>query len=189
MGRLDCFTAKSRYSTMKENVDLVSVVQSAGVELKRSGSRYVGLCPFHADETPSFFVFPDGHFKCFGCGEHGDVIDFIQKIHGCTFKEALSIVGIEQGELTPKKREEIKKLQHQRKLIKAFRRWEIEATDQVTTFLRAARLLVGEIRDSETLEKYGHLYHQIPQLEYHLDVLISNDEQAKLGLFEAAYHG
>lgn len=46
-------------------------------------------CPFHNERTGSFKIFPDNHFKCFGCGEHGDVIDYIQKIHQMTFKEAV----------------------------------------------------------------------------------------------------
>jgi len=43
----------------KQSIDLVSVVESAGVELKQRGNRHVGLCPFHTEKTPSFYVFPD----------------------------------------------------------------------------------------------------------------------------------
>ena len=86
----------------KENIDLISVIESEGVGLKPSGHRHVGLCPFHAEKTPSFYVFPDGHYHCFGCHAHGDTISFIQKLHGLTFPEALKYLGIEQGRPTPK---------------------------------------------------------------------------------------
>lgn len=171
--------------TLKDSIDLVSVVQRAGVELKSAGSRHVGLCPFHGDKTPSFYVFPDGYFKCFGCGEYGDAVDFVEKLHGCTFKEALGILGVEQGELTPEKREEIKKLQHQRELVKAFRRWEINAADEAAMLCRCCRQILGEIKTPEDLEKYGDRYHDLESYQYHLDILIDHDDQAKLGLYNA----
>lgn len=50
-------------------------------------------CPFHQDKTPSFHAYDDGRrFKCFSCGESGDIIDFIQKLHACDFKEAVKIL-------------------------------------------------------------------------------------------------
>ena len=47
----------------KQNIDLVSVVEGVGIELKKRGTRHVGLCPFHSEKTPSFFIFPDNRFK------------------------------------------------------------------------------------------------------------------------------
>ena len=57
--------------------------------LRRSGSRLLGLCPFHEERTPSFFIFPDSHFHCYGCQAHGDVIDFVMKTKGISFIEAV----------------------------------------------------------------------------------------------------
>jgi len=64
----------------------------------REGHGYwQGLCPFHGEKEPSFTVYED-NFYCFGCGEHGDVIDFVMKKEGIDFKNALlklsEIVGI-----------------------------------------------------------------------------------------------
>ncbi|MFD0673484.1 CHC2 zinc finger domain-containing protein [Cohnella sp. GCM10027633] len=56
----------------------ISIVDVAGrfMQLRKFGSRYKGLCPYHSERTPSFIIYGDsGHFKCFGCGKHGDVID------------------------------------------------------------------------------------------------------------------
>lgn len=57
--------------------------------LRRSGLRLVGLCPFHKERTPSFFIFPDNHFHCYGCQAHGDVIDFVMRARGLNFIEAM----------------------------------------------------------------------------------------------------
>jgi len=76
---------------IKKRVDIVDVI-SDYVNLKRVGKLYMGRCPFHEDKTPSFAVYLDGYYKCFGCGASGDVIDFIMKIRGCDFKEALEIL-------------------------------------------------------------------------------------------------
>jgi len=58
-------------------------------QLKKTGRRLTGLCPFHKESTPSFFIFPDHHFHCYGCGEHGDTIAFLMKLKGLTFPEAV----------------------------------------------------------------------------------------------------
>ena len=92
--------------TAKQSIDLLSVVQAAGVELNRNG---MALCPFHSEKTPSFKVFPDNHFKCFSCGAYGDEIDFVQKMYGLSFLDALKYLGIEQGEITPEMKAEIER--------------------------------------------------------------------------------
>ena len=76
-------------SEVKEASDIVEVI-SQYVHLKRSGRNYFGLCPFHNEKSPSFSVSPDKQiFHCFGCGVGGNVINFISKIEGIGFKEAV----------------------------------------------------------------------------------------------------
>ncbi len=84
-----------------DRVDLQDVV-AEHVTLKRSGRRLVGLCPFHAEKTPSFTVSPEqGLFKCFGCGKGGDLFSFVQQRENVTFIEAMGILadraGVELG--------------------------------------------------------------------------------------------
>lgn len=75
--------------TILDRTDIVQVI-AQHVQLKKSGVRYVGCCPFHQEKTPSFYVFPHtGTFKCFGCGEGGDAIHFIEKAENKTFVEAV----------------------------------------------------------------------------------------------------
>lgn len=77
---------------LKAQVSLADVISRAGISLRRTGqSRFVGCCPFHSEKTPSFTVWDGGsrpHFNCFGCGAHGDVIDFLRQSERLTFPQA-----------------------------------------------------------------------------------------------------
>ena len=82
---------------VKDSTDIISTIQRY-VELKRSGSSWKGLCPFHREKTPSFFVFPGrSTWKCFGCGEGGDVISFLMKHRNLTFLEVVEELADENG--------------------------------------------------------------------------------------------
>jgi len=77
-------------AALKKSTDLVAVVQSRGVKLKKQGADFVGLCPFHEEKTPSFRVTPAKNlFHCFGCGAAGSVIDFVMKKDGFTKQQAI----------------------------------------------------------------------------------------------------
>lgn len=85
---------------VKSQVDIVRVIGEI-VRLKRAAAgsqRYVGLCPFHTEKTPSFSVHA-GHqfFKCFGCGKGGDVFTFLMEIEGLSFFEALKSLAERHG--------------------------------------------------------------------------------------------
>ncbi|HKU82263.1 MAG TPA: DNA primase [Candidatus Tumulicola sp.] len=73
------------------------------VPLKKRGNDLVGLCPFHAEKTPSFHVHPDrGFFKCFGCGAGGDAIAFVQRVENVPFADAVRALAAKAGvELEP----------------------------------------------------------------------------------------
>lgn len=89
--------AKRDVGALRRNFSISDVARSFGVDLKRDGDEWSALCPFHNEDTPSFTVFvgDDGadRFHCFGCGEHGDVLDFVQRIKGVDLKEAIKILG------------------------------------------------------------------------------------------------
>jgi DNA primase len=76
-----------------------SIVEVIGqrVELRKLGKEYAGLCPFHDDKTPSFSVNEEkAVFYCHGCGAAGDVIDFIVKLDGVSFRQGRRISGNKQ---------------------------------------------------------------------------------------------
>lgn len=76
--------------TFKARLPIADIV-GRQVRLVRRGNRHQGLCPFHQEKTPSFYVFEDqGNYHCFGCGAHGNAIDFIMALEGLDFTEALA---------------------------------------------------------------------------------------------------
>ncbi|HBC96031.1 MAG TPA: DNA primase [Clostridium sp.] len=78
---------------VKEENDIVDVI-SESVKLKKSGRNYMGLCPFHHEKTPSFSVSRDKQiYKCFGCGEAGNVFTFIMKYKNLSFPEAVKLLA------------------------------------------------------------------------------------------------
>ena len=87
--------------TVRERASLSEVVSDV-IALRRRGRSAVGLCPFHAEKTPSFTVSEDrGFFHCFGCGEHGDVFGFVMKTQSLTFPEAVRRVADRFGVSLP----------------------------------------------------------------------------------------
>ena len=91
---------------IRNRVDVVAVV-GRHMELKKSGRTWKGCCPFHGERTPSFHVYvEDKHFKCYGCGEHGDVFKFLQKVQGKEFPEVVRELAAEVGVEIPEERAE-----------------------------------------------------------------------------------
>src|SRR5688572_25508512 len=84
---------KSFIDELVGRADIVEVV-GARVTLKRAGSNYKGLCPFHGEKTPSFTVSPTkGFYHCFGCGEHGTAIGFLMNYDNLPFPEAVEALA------------------------------------------------------------------------------------------------
>ena len=81
---------KERIEAVKHGVDLVALIRSKGIELKKNGKGYFGLCPFHEDNNPSLSVNPGKNlWRCFGCGAAGDAIRFVELFDKITFPEAV----------------------------------------------------------------------------------------------------
>src|SRR5437588_10398569 len=82
---------------LRARVPLGSLV-GRRVKLIRRGREYVGLCPFHSEKTPSFYVVEDkGFFHCFGCGAHGNAIDFVTRADNLSYAEAVEKLASEAG--------------------------------------------------------------------------------------------
>jgi DNA primase len=80
--------------TIRERASLIEVVSDVVALRRRGGRSAVGLCPFHAEKTPSFNVSEEhGFYHCFGCDEHGDVFSFVMKTQSLTFPDAVRTVA------------------------------------------------------------------------------------------------
>ncbi len=84
---------------IKRETDLAALVRSRGVELTKHGTKdLIGTCPFHDDRDPSFVVTPEkGLFHCLGCGAAGNVIQFVEKFDGVSFRHAFEILAEGRG--------------------------------------------------------------------------------------------
>jgi DNA primase len=90
---------------VKQQADIVRVVGEY-VRLKKSGQNFTGLCPFHAEKSPSFAVHPTKQiYHCFGCGVGGDVFKFVMEMEKCAFPEAIRVVAEKCGISIPRPKE------------------------------------------------------------------------------------
>ena len=144
---------------VKSATDIVDVV-SDYVRLKKAGSNFKGLCPFHNEKTPSFNVNPSmGIFKCFGCGEGGDAISFVMKIEGTGFTETVRMLAEQAGIELPSEGTQDPHKDEKESILHALRfaaRWYYEQLTK-TDVGRERGLKYFENRGlaPETIKKFG----------------------------------
>ena len=142
--------------------DILRTVQDY-VSLKKSGSSFKGLCPFHDENTPSFYVTQSrGIYKCFGCGVGGNVISFFMAIEGASFPEAVRKLAERNGVDIPEPDPEAAKRERQKRQGKKL---YYDVMDEARAFFeqnlwgepgRAARqYLIERDIDQETAKKFG----------------------------------
>ena len=127
------------------------------VALKRAGTVYKGLCPFHAEKTPSFIVTPDREtWHCFGCGEHGDIFTFVMRRDGLDFREALARLaekaGVELSEHTAREDRHRRRL---REALEAAVAWYREVLLQARQADGARAYLAERGLSEATLERFA----------------------------------
>ena len=109
--------AKEKINELKQSVNIIDIIGES-VALTKAGRNYLGLCPFHGENTPSFNVVEDKQFyHCFGCGKSGDIFNFVQEIENIDFVEALErlakVAGVELKRAKPNtKHKEIKEINY-----------------------------------------------------------------------------
>ncbi|MCH1378190.1 MAG: DNA primase [Alphaproteobacteria bacterium] len=116
---------------LRQRVPLSDVV-GRRVKLIRKGRRHSGLCPFHAEKTPSFSVVDDdGFYHCFGCGVHGDAISFLREMDGLEFMEAVERLAEMAGLAVPRTVPQDPAASRQRKAA-------LDILEETTLFFEAA---------------------------------------------------
>jgi DNA primase len=127
------------------------------VALKRAGTIYKGLCPFHGEKTPSFIVTPDREtWHCFGCGEHGDIFTFTMRRDGLEFREALARLAERAGvELSERTAREDRRRRRLREALEAAIAWYREVLNQAHQAERARAYLAERGFTDDTLERFG----------------------------------
>lgn len=159
--------------------DIVKVMRQEGVDLKEHGRILTACCVLHDEKSPSLTVWPEKQrFHCFGCGAGGDCIDFIQQLHGLSFKEARDRLLIAKESPVNIRTQETKK-----DLLKRFKEWEFL---YFTKLCKEYRMILSEmekVRDEWELDVRWKIYHRLPVVEWKLSVLIEGREQDKLELY------
>jgi DNA primase len=149
---------------LKSHADIVQVVQERGVQLRRSGTAWKGLCPFHGEKTPSFQVNGDkGFFHCFGCGVGGDAIKFVELFDKVTFPEAVRQLAGRAGLAVPEPEDSRQDAEGQRDRDSLLKAHEVAAAwfrEQLATPAAAAarRQLKDRGLTEETIERIGAGY-------------------------------
>lgn len=167
--------------------DILVTIQRAGIELRQRGARFWGICPFHSEKTPSFSVDPEKQrWKCFGCGENGDAIDFVRKLKGLSFREAVSLLRIPDG--LRGNREHKADPQRERKLAlsRAFGKWVDSAIRELSDEVWLANAIDFCVRKPSDLEtqRLTEVYLDRECAEFQLSVLTGDDFEAKIELFK-----
>jgi DNA primase len=127
------------------------------VALKRAGTIHKGLCPFHAEKTPSFIVTPEREtWHCFGCGEHGDIFTFVMRRDGLDFREALSRLAERAGvELSARSAGEDRRRKRLREALEAAIAWYREVLLQARQAERARAYLDERGLSAATQERFA----------------------------------
>jgi DNA primase len=149
-------TSSGIAAEIKSKLPVIDVVGET-VALKRAGSAYKGLCPFHTEKTPSFIVTPDREsWRCFGCGEGGDIFTFLMRRDGIDFREALSRLAEKAGvELSAQTAREDRHRRRLREALEAANAWYREVLLQASQAERARVYLEERGLTAETLERFG----------------------------------
>ena len=149
---------------LKSHADIVQVVQERGIQLRRSGTAWKGLCPFHGEKTPSFQVNGDkGFFHCFGCGVGGDAIKFVELFDKVTFPEAVRQLAGRAGLAVPEPEDSRQDAEGQRDRDALLKAHEVAAAwfrEQLATpaGTAARRQLKDRGLTAETIERIGAGY-------------------------------
>jgi DNA primase len=170
-------------SRIKNAANIVDIVGDS-VVLKKSGSNYLGLCPFHTEKTPSFTVSPDKQiFYCFGCHAGGNVISFVMQHEGLSFPEAVRELGrkygieIPESHLTPDQKRQFLEREQLCRINELAMRFFRESLIDASSGHRAKAYLVGRGMTRNIIE--GHHLGYSPN---RWDGLLQHMQQKKVPL-------
>ncbi len=167
---------------IRDRADIVDLIGEY-VDLKRSGSNYMGLCPFHSEKTPSFSVSPSKSiFKCFGCGVGGDVITFIMKRENLNFPEAVEFLAEKYNVRLSEYKDENKEAREKRnRLYDINREAAMHFLNNLSSSPKAQKYLRDRGLSDKTIRAYGlgyskdswtDLYDHLTKLGYKEEELL-----------------
>jgi DNA primase len=186
-------TSSGIVADIKSRLPVVDVVGET-VALKRAGTVFKGLCPFHAEKTPSFIVTPDREtWHCFGCGKGGDIFTFVMEREGLDFREALARLADKAGvELSERTAREDRRRKRLREALEAAITWYREVLVRTPQGERARAYLAERGLTDDTLERFtvGYAPNTWDALAKRLTARgITDEELISAGLASAGNRG
>ena len=178
---------------IRDRADIVDLIGEY-VDLKRSGSNYMGLCPFHSEKTPSFSVSPSKSiFKCFGCGVGGDVITFVMKRENLSFPEAVEFLADKYNVRLEVYKDENKEAREKRnRLYEINREAGLHFLKNYQASQKAQLYLKNRMISDKTIRSYGIGYSKDSwtDLYYHLTKMGYREEELlELNLISKSKNG
>lgn len=166
--------------------DILPVMEREGLKLRRAGKSYRGKCNMHDGKSHgSLAVYPDSQsWYCFGCSEGGDVIDFIMKRRGISFKEAANILGIKNGKPAPPD----PAIQRRKKLLQAFNEWRKDFLFRLSDEAVQLRKLEYHIQQfpkipEEFAWNYAGAISRLGLIDYKLNLLAEGDQETLFSMY------
>lgn len=184
-------TINYKYSEVIElaNADIAGIV-GEHVKLTRRGTRFYGVCNLHADKDPSLVVdINKRKFRCYGCGSSGDAVDYIQKVNGFDFKQAISLLadryGIDLADgkvLSLEARRKAQEARENRLLELTFRAWIERAYKRLAFIYQTTD---QALLKTSLWEDLAPLIHLMPMLENYMNVLQYGTNEDKVKLYRS----
>ncbi|SFH20787.1 DNA primase [Desulfotomaculum arcticum] len=168
-----------------KQINIVEIINRYNiVELKKRGRRWAARCPIHDDHSPSFVVFPNGTWKCFGCGEHGDGVDLVAKIFNLELIEAARMIARDFGIEVNKPLSSASR----RKIMQQAKKREKERIlcERLDKAYETLSLLVRTINYSLAAGGYqahcdlAGLLHKVDYYEYLVECLLSSNAEIQM---------
>lgn len=163
--------------------DILTIIEREGIELKHRKA----LCPFHDEKTPSFIVNQRKQtFHCFGCGAHGDVITFIMKYRGLSFKETLVYLGISHGQ--PVKIDPT--IQRRRTLQHNFEKAIVATYDALCEHSQKLHRLRLQVKKNPSvlteagMALFAKYMGELAEVDYKLDVLLAGTVEDQISFLQ-----
>lgn len=185
----------SVFEEVKVHIGADAVISDYGVKI---GRNRMACCPFHADKHPSMKVDKD-HYHCFGCGAHGDVINFVAQMEGLSnYDAACKIIKNYRLPISTdmrifeEERSDYRKIQAQINYINSIKKKFDKRADEKIHDLKECEKLIKEARNSFLGTKPGvafitngfaYMLHKEPIIGYWLDILCMGDDEDKRSLF------
>lgn len=166
-----------------KNILKIEDIISSYISIKRAGKNYTALCPFHAEDTPSFYIFPETQtYHCFGCGAHGDAITFIKEYENKSFMDALKkcadMAGVNLDLKSHKKPKEIE-------LNESLNKFYIDRLLNLPSYHKVWEFLKNRNINKDTAEEFEFGYSTGEEIEKVLeDTLIEKEIAVNSGLIK-----